>query len=291
MPIIFPSSPTIGQVYTNSTSGDSWKWNGYAWESLGNVNPIGPAGSVGPVGPTGPIGPTGPSGGGGSGLTGPAGATGPAGPQGVQGVTGSAGSNGATGPQGLTGPSGDMNFNYYTSSTIGSYHSFHVNNVSLQNQVINTNQLGIYPIYIRRSVTIDQIGIFIGTLSAGNSVFGLYDNINGVPNNLLFGNTASPFNNGITSAQTWTLPSPISLQAGVYYVAWNSSSAANFRSVGSGTPVAVFAQGNANTANGSALLKGLTYSGNLPSNWNTQPGTVTGAGVGTIIPHVVFRIV
>jgi hypothetical protein len=305
-PCNVPIEPISGYTTTLNASITEYRLIG----ATGPQGPTGPSGATGPQGIQGEVGATGSQGLQGiQGVTGSQGEVGATGPQGLQGATGSqgiqgeigptgpagatgaAGSSGATGPQGLTGPSGDMNFNYYTSSTIGSYHSFHVNNVSLQNQVINTNQLGIYPIYIRRSVTIDQIGIFIGTLSAGNSVFGLYDNINGVPNNLLFGNTASPFNNGITSAQTWTLPSPISLQAGVYYVAWNSSSAANFRSTPSSTPVAVFSQGNANSANGSALFKGLTYSGNLPSNWNTQPGTVTGAGVGTIIPHVVFRIV
>ena len=318
MPISFPLNPVFGQVYTNPTSNQSWKWNGYAWESLGNVNPIGPQGQTGEIGATGSTGATG--------ATGPGGGTNyflqntlPVNPSigdrwyntstGVESVyiydgfsfqwispassgpAGATGTAGATGPQGTTGPSGDMNFNYYTSSTLGSFHSFHVTNVGLVNTIILTNQLGISPIYIRKSVTIDQIGVFIGVAVAGNSVFGLYDNINGVPNNLLFGNTASPFNNGIISIQTWTLPSPISLQAGVYYVAWNSSSAANFRSVGSGTPVAVFAQGNANTANGSALFKGLTYSGSLPSNWDTYPVTVTGAGTGFSIPHIVFRIV
>jgi hypothetical protein len=287
-PCNVPIEPISGYTTTLNASITQYRLIG----ATGPQGPTGPAGATGPqgiqgaTGPQGEIGATGPQG-----IQGVTGSQGEIGPTGPAGVTGAAGPLGATGPQGQTGSSGDMNFNYYTSSTIGSYHSFHVNNVSLQNQVIATNQLGIYPIYIRRSVTIDQIGIFIGTLSAGNSVFGLYDNINGVPNNLLFGNTASPFNNGITSAQTWTLPSSISLQAGVYYVTWNSSSAANFRSVPASTPVAVFSQGNANSANGSALFKGLTYSGNLPSNWNTEPGTVTGVGSATVIPHVVFRIV
>jgi hypothetical protein len=74
MPIIFPINPTFSQVYTNPSSGDSWKWNGYAWETLGNVNPIGPQGQTGDTGLTGSQGATGPIG-----ATGPQGATGPAG--------------------------------------------------------------------------------------------------------------------------------------------------------------------------------------------------------------------
>ena len=62
MPIIFPQNPTFSQVYTNPTSGDSWKWNGYAWETLGNVNPIGPQGQTGETGLTGSQGATGPTG-------------------------------------------------------------------------------------------------------------------------------------------------------------------------------------------------------------------------------------
>jgi hypothetical protein len=33
--IIWPDSPTIGQIYT-SDNGDSWIWNGYGWDSLGS---------------------------------------------------------------------------------------------------------------------------------------------------------------------------------------------------------------------------------------------------------------
>jgi hypothetical protein len=33
MPLIFPESPIIGQQYTSS-NGDTWRWNGYAWDNL-----------------------------------------------------------------------------------------------------------------------------------------------------------------------------------------------------------------------------------------------------------------
>ena len=32
MPLDFPSSPTLNQIYTSS--GTSWKWNGYAWDAF-----------------------------------------------------------------------------------------------------------------------------------------------------------------------------------------------------------------------------------------------------------------
>lgn len=135
MPIVFPSSPSIGDVYSTPT-GESWVWNGYAWDSVGDgpqgvQGPQGFQGSSGPQGVTGPQGfqgpqgsqgtqgrqgPTGPQGSIGSiGLVGPTGSTGPQGPTGsigtpgVQGPTGpqgATGSDGSSGVQGPTGPSG-----------------------------------------------------------------------------------------------------------------------------------------------------------------------------------------
>jgi len=103
MPISFPTSPTLGQIYTLPT-GQSWRWNGDAWESVGSpyvVGPQGPAGPTGPIGSTGPSGTTGPTG-----ATGSQGVTGPTGPTGVTGPTGSTGPTGPTGSQGITGPTG-----------------------------------------------------------------------------------------------------------------------------------------------------------------------------------------
>jgi len=57
MPIVFPSSPSLGQIYILPT-GESWEWNGSAWQTLGSPGVTGPAG---PQGPTGPVGPAGPS--------------------------------------------------------------------------------------------------------------------------------------------------------------------------------------------------------------------------------------
>ena len=74
MAISFPLSPSLGQIYTLPT-GESWEWNGSAWQTLGSPGVTGPAGPQGPTGPTGATGPTGSAG-----PTGPTGATGPTGP-------------------------------------------------------------------------------------------------------------------------------------------------------------------------------------------------------------------
>lgn len=126
MPINFPSSPTVGDVYT--FAGRSWEWNGQGWQaypgpalvgptgptgSTGNTGPTGATGATGSGGPTGPAsGPTGPTGAGPTGPTGPTGdtgptgasITGPTGPTGDMGPTGAAG--GPTGPTGATGTAG-----------------------------------------------------------------------------------------------------------------------------------------------------------------------------------------
>jgi len=84
-----PTGNTIGDAYTDLSSGNLYVWQnpGPAWV---NVGPF-----VGPAGPAGPAGPTG--------ATGANGATGATGPAGAAGPTGAAGPQGATGPQGPPG--------------------------------------------------------------------------------------------------------------------------------------------------------------------------------------------
>ena len=57
MPINFPNSPSLNQVYT--FNGRSWEWTGVAWKSVtaayGPTGPTGGTGSQGVTGSTGPI--------------------------------------------------------------------------------------------------------------------------------------------------------------------------------------------------------------------------------------------
>jgi len=67
--IRFPSNPSIGQIYA-VPSGESWVWNGYAWDTAGGGpggGGTGPTGPEGPAGAQGPPGPPGPAATGGSG--------------------------------------------------------------------------------------------------------------------------------------------------------------------------------------------------------------------------------
>ena len=90
MAIDFPTSPTPGQIYTDS--GRQWQWNDttQTWEAVFSTF------APGPAGPTG--------------FTGSIGFTGSQGSSGVQGFTGSQGGVGFTGSQGDTGFTGSLGF-------------------------------------------------------------------------------------------------------------------------------------------------------------------------------------
>lgn len=66
MPIDFPNSPAVNDLYT--VGNRTWRWTGTTWESVATAGPTGPTGPLGPTGATGPS------------VTGPTGATGPQGP-------------------------------------------------------------------------------------------------------------------------------------------------------------------------------------------------------------------
>jgi hypothetical protein len=114
MPILFPISPVTGQIYT-APSGQSWRWNGAAWESLGSPAFVGTGGSTGATGATGSTGATGTTGS--TGATGATGSTGPTGATGANGTTGATGATGTTGATGATGTTGSTGATGATGST------------------------------------------------------------------------------------------------------------------------------------------------------------------------------
>lgn len=56
MPLDFPSTPSLNDLYT--FGGKTWKWDGAGWISynIGLTGPQGPQGIQGPTGPTGAAG-------------------------------------------------------------------------------------------------------------------------------------------------------------------------------------------------------------------------------------------
>ena len=47
MPITFPTPTTIGQQFPSG--GKTWRWNGYAWNSIANASALGATGATGPI--------------------------------------------------------------------------------------------------------------------------------------------------------------------------------------------------------------------------------------------------
>ena len=94
MPLDFPTSPVLNELYT--FGGKTWKWDGAGWVSY-NVGLISTTGATGATGPTGANG-----------------VDGPTGPQGDQGIAG------ITGPTGPSGESGAITFTASTTAPSGS---------------------------------------------------------------------------------------------------------------------------------------------------------------------------
>lgn len=180
-----------------------------------------------------------------------------------------------------------LNLPFDYEQVAGEFVSFLPNIYGLQNQVVTLNQMQWMPIYIQRNLNITSVSIFIGTALAGNAVAGLYDSdATGLPNNLLFQTTA--FNNGVTSAQTYTLPTAQTVNAGLYYVGFNSSSSANYRSIAATAYINVSSLGNANAAPYSRIGKTYVYTGTLPATYASVGGAVTKSF--SVNPHIVFGI-
>lgn len=177
----------------------------------------------------------------------------------------------------------------YEYNTINN-HSFLEINPIYSNQSTNifvVNSLLCYGIYIKSKVTISNIQIAVTTGSIGNSVWGLYDSLNGLPNNKIFQSTE--FNNGVTGLQIYTLPSPITINAGLYFVSYATTSIPTIRAMNADALPYVF--GDTNTSyNGPKKLvaRSFTYSSTLPSNW----GVITAYYENnTFIPYVLFKII
>ena len=59
MPLNFPDTPSLNQIYTSGSN--SWQWDGTVWNAISSAQ-VGINGSVGATGATGSTGATGPTG-------------------------------------------------------------------------------------------------------------------------------------------------------------------------------------------------------------------------------------
>lgn len=127
---------------------------------------------------------------------------------------------------------------------------------------VGANIIRFFPIVIREDLEIIDVGISITAGAAGNMVVGLYDGIDGIPNNLLFQSTV--FDTSVTGIQTYTLPSPYSIKKGVYFKCVNSNANPTLNTIPSAAHDNVF---GCNSNNGTIMTEGrynYTYTGTLP---------------------------
>jgi hypothetical protein len=151
---------------------------------------------------------------------------------------------------------------------------------------ISANVLFAFPIDVKRDVTISSLVIGNVGASSGSSVWGVYDSLNGEPNNLIFQTTA--FNNAVTGAVSYTISPTQSLTTGIYWVVYHSSSTPTLRVMQVANSVPNIIGENGSLFNGSMtyLFRSLVYSGTLPNPFGavSLPTTIS------LIPFVQFGV-
>jgi hypothetical protein len=144
------------------------------------------------------------------------------------------------------------------------------------------------PIHVKRKVTIYGLAYFSNGSYSGNSVWGLYESskTNGLPTNLLFQST--PFDNLIISSRLYTLPTPITINPGIYYYAYSSSSILNVRTPGITVYPNILGYANANVTY-NYIAKSYVYNGVFPATYASLAVSPV-KGVSNH-PHVIFKII
>ena len=137
-----------------------------------------------------------------------------------------------------------------------------INFVSTTNAT-SGNILRFFPIVIKEDLDITEFGVNITVGAVGNMVLGLYDAVDGIPNNLLF--QSAPLDTNVTGTQFHILSSPYSIKKGVYFKALNSNSAPTLTSIPQAAHDNVLGCLNNSGALQTEARYALTYTGTLPA--------------------------
>jgi hypothetical protein len=139
--------------------------------------------------------------------------------------------------------------------------------VALSQVSMIANRIYAVPLFVPFATTFTKMGAFIGTIAGGNLEFGVYDNINGVPVNLVHdcGSIASATTNTTYQITGRT----IILPAGYYWLAMAASATPSARSTAATDLISANETGSPTGPAGLVAITGLlatwTYSaGNLP---------------------------
>jgi hypothetical protein len=173
----------------------------------------------------------------------------------------------------------------------GNYQHFHQTQSAITATsgalVFAANVLYAFPIEIKEDVTISELQIAYTAGVAGNSVYGLYGMENGLPKNKIFQTTA--FNNLTTGFQTYTLPTPLVVKKGIYFVAYNTSSAPSVYTFNRLAVKNIFGStwsSNFGSISVIRLTAGYTYTGTLPATFGLPVDNTLIQSV----PAVLFKI-
>jgi hypothetical protein len=179
---------------------------------------------------------------------------------------------------------GGIDAQYYT----GNYHTFltAVASATSYNNAIGTNLLLGFPIYVGADCTFEQLKVKVTGGAVGNSVWGLYECENGLPADLIFQTT--PVNNNVAAASIYTIPTPIQIKKGFYYVGYNSSSQPSL-SCAPATVVPAVIGGDISDVPSPLLGRAFVYTGTLPATWGTPTNFYTANSV-QFVPLVQFKI-
>lgn len=159
--------------------------------------------------------------------------------------------------------------------------------VSYSNAIAPNLLLG-FPIVIKEDCTIERLKIKTTVNRVGNSVWGLYDAVDGLPNSLLFQSTA--LDNNVVGVQTYTLGTTYKVKTGLYYVVYNSNSVAGHALSCSPTSSIINCIGGDVSDVPSALLgRAYTYTGTLPATFGTVTNFYNSVSV-TSVPLVQFKV-
>lgn len=129
----------------------------------------------------------------------------------------------------------------------------------------SVNRLFAYPISIKQDC--EFIDLQIWSLSAaGNSVFGIYENYQGLPGSLVA--QTSEFDNSILGTKVSTFTTPCKIKAGFYWVAWLTSSTPSLGMLGYQS-LGINLAPTGGLAPVNRVSRALTYTNTLPSSFGT----------------------
>ncbi|BBD59515.1 hypothetical protein NIES2109_23020 [Nostoc sp. HK-01] len=120
-------------------------------------------------------------------------------------------------------PTNDVQSNWQTSGGSGRFYIYSNSTVSATNTALSLGVVYLFPLFILKTVTIDQLVINVTTAGSGLMRLGVYDEASDLPNNLIF--EAAEVANTSTGFRTTSVTPSLTLTPARYWAAFFSSTA------------------------------------------------------------------